>query len=146
MAEPESGKTASSASELQAQARRQKWILAAIIFAVILFLALIALAVFALLQPASPTSTIRDIFIIFMAFESLIIGAALVVLIVQFASLLNLLQNEVRPILQATNETVNNLRGTTEFLSENLVEPVMKLNSSLAGLRKFFDLLGIHRK
>jgi amino acid permease len=146
MAEPESGNSTPSTAELQAQSRRQKWILAAIILAVILVIALIALAVFALLQPESPTSTIRDIFIIFMAFESLIIGAALVVLIVQFASLLNLLQNEVRPILQATNDTVNNLRGTTEFLSENLVEPVMKLNSSLAGLRKFFDLLGINRK
>jgi len=68
------------------------------------------------------------------------------VLIIQFASLLNLLQNELRPILQATNETVNNLRGTTEFLSENLVEPVLKLNSYLAGLRRFFDMFGFKRK
>jgi hypothetical protein len=63
-----------------------------------------------------------------------------VVLVIQFASLINLLQNEVKPILQSTSETVNTLRGTTEFLSENLVEPVIKLNSYLAGLRKFFNL------
>ena len=133
-------------AEQAAQARRQKWILAAIIAGVVLFLALIVLAVYGLLQPGTPTPTIRDIFIIFMAFESLIIGAALVVLIIQLASLINLLQNEVKPILKATTETVNTLRGTSEFLSENLVEPVIKLNSYLAGLRKFFDLFGMKQK
>ncbi len=126
----------------QAVLRKQRWIMAGIILAVILVLAGIVAVVYFLLQEGSPTSTIRDIFIIFMAFESLIIGAALVVLIIQVASLLNLLQNEVKPILQSTSETVNTLRGTTEFLSENLVEPVIKLNSYLAGLRKFFDVFG----
>ena len=77
-----------------------------------------------------------------MAFESLVIGAALVVLIVQVASLINLLQNEVKPILESTSDTVNTLRGTTEFLSENLVEPVIKLNSYVAGLRKIFGIFG----
>ncbi len=130
----------------QAALRKQRWIVAGLIVLTVLFLAGIVLAVYFLLQPSSPTSTIRDIFIIFMAFESLIIGAALVVLIIQIAGLINLLQNEVKPILQSTNETVNTLRGTTEFLSENLVEPVIKLNSYLAGLRKFFDLFGLNRK
>jgi hypothetical protein len=130
----------------QATIRKQRWIIAGIISAIILVLAGIGVAVYFLLQPGSPTSTIRDIFIIFMAFESLIIGVALVVLIIQIASLINLLQNEVKPILQSTNETVNTLRGTTEFLSENLVEPVIKLNSYLAGLRKFFDMFGMNRK
>jgi hypothetical protein len=104
------------------------------------------LAVYFLLQPGSPTGTIRDIFIILMAVESLIIGAALVILMIQVASLINLVQNEVKPILQSTSETVNTLRGTTQFLSENLVEPVIKLNSSLAGMRKILELLGIKRK
>jgi len=130
----------------QAAIRKQRWIIAGIITAIILVLAGIGFAVFFLLQPGSPTSTIRDIFIIFMAFESLIIGVALVVLIIQIASLINLLQNEVKPILQSTSETVNTLRGTTEFLSENLVEPVIKLNSYLAGLRKFFDMFGLNKK
>jgi hypothetical protein len=121
---------------------KQRWMLAGIVTAVLLVLAGIVVSVYLLLQPSSPTGTIRDIFIIFMAFESLIIGAALVVLIIQVASLINLLQNEVKPILNSTSETVNTLRGTTEFLSENLVEPVIKLNSYLAGLRKFFDLFG----
>ena len=135
-----------SEAELAARSRRQTWIIVGIVVGILVFLALIGLAVFGLLQNQGTTANIRDIFIIFMAFETLIIGAALVVLIVQLASLINLLQNEVKPILAATTETVNTLRGTTEFLSENLVEPVIKLNSSLAGMRKFFDMFGLNRK
>jgi hypothetical protein len=129
----------------KAALRKQRWIMAGIIAAVILALAGIVVAVIALANHQQAAANVRDIFIIFMAFESLIIGAALVVLIIQIASLINLLQNEVKPILQSTSETVNTLRGTTEFLSENLVEPVIKLNSYLAGLRKLFSLFGIKK-
>jgi hypothetical protein len=124
---------------------RQRWILAAIILVILLVLAGIVLAVIALVRDPDLATNLRDIFIIFMAVESLIIGAALVILVIQIASLLNLLQNEVKPILQSTSDTVNTLRGTTEFLSENLVGPVIKLNSYLAGLRKLFSLFGIKK-
>jgi hypothetical protein len=122
--------------------RKQRWIVAGILLAVLFILAGIIVAVIALTEHPAVATNVRDIFIIFMAFESLIIGAALVVLVIQIASLINLLQNEVKPILQSTSETVNTLRGTTEFLSENLVEPVIRLNSYLAGLKKFFDVFG----
>ncbi len=122
--------------------RKQRWMVAGVIILGLLVLAGIIIAIIALTEHPAVATNVRDIFIIFMAFESLIIGAALVVLVVQIASLINLLQNEVKPILQSTSETVNTLRGTTEFLSENLVEPVIKLNSYLAGLRKFFDVFG----
>jgi hypothetical protein len=121
---------------------KQRWTVAGFIIVALVVLAGIITAVVALTEHPALATNVRDIFIIFMAFVSLIIGAALVVLIIQIAGLINLLQNEVKPILQSTSETVNTLRGTTEFLSENLVEPVIKLNSYLAGLRKFFDLFG----
>ena len=92
------------------------------------------------------TSRIRDIFIIFMAFESIVIGVALVVLVVQLSTLINLFQNEVKPILKSTKETVDTLKGTTEFLSSNLVEPVIKLNGYMAGMKQLFDLLKFRRK
>ena len=126
--------------------RRQRTIaITAVIFLIILIAGIVA-AVIGLLQPNTPTDKIRDIFIIFMALESLLIGVALVILIVQFASLINLLQNEVRPILDATNETVNHLRGTAEFLGENVVEPVIKLNGYLAGMQRMLELLGVKKK
>jgi hypothetical protein len=104
--------------------------------------ALVVLGVVLLATADSATTTrVRDIFIIFMALESLVIGAALVILIVQLATLINLIQNEIRPILDNTNDTVNHLKGTTTFLGEQLVEPVIKLNSYLAGLKHVLDLL-----
>ena len=117
-----------------------------VIVGAVILLALLGVAIYFLLQPATPTDKIRDIFIIVVALESLVIGVALIVLIVQLASLTNLLQNEVRPILKATNETVNNLRGTAEFLGENVVEPVIKLNGYLAGLYRMLELMGIKKK
>jgi len=126
--------------------RRQRTIIITAIIVVVLLIGGIVAAIFGLLQPNTPTEKIRDIFIIFMALESLLIGVALIILIVQFASLINLLQNEVRPILDATNETVNHLRGTAEFLGENVVEPVIKLNGYLAGLQRMLELIGVKKK
>ena len=134
-----------TATEHQSE-RRQKTILTGVIIGVIILLGLLGVAIYFLLQPATPTDKIRDIFIIIVALESLVIGVALVVLIVQVASLINLLQNEVRPILNATNETVNTLRGTAEFLGESVVEPVIKLNGYLAGITRVIELMGIRKK
>ena len=132
-------------AQRQAERQQRTVVITAVIFLVLL-IAAIVVAVIALLKPATPTDKIRDIFIIFMALESLLIGAALVILIVQFASLINLLQNEVRPILKSTNETVNHLRGTAEFLGENMVEPIVKLNGYLAGMQRMLELLGVKKK
>ena len=123
-----------------------KRIMIGVIVGVIILLILLGVAIFFLLQPATPTDKIRDVFIIVVALESLVIGVAIIVLIIQLASLINLLQNEVRPILTATNETVNNLRGTAEFLGENVVEPVIKLNGYLAGMNRVIELMGIKKK
>ena len=133
------------AQQREAERSQRTIVITAVIVLIVLIAGIVA-AIIGLLQPNTPTDKIRDIFIIFMALESLLIGVALIVLIVQFASLINLLQNEVRPILDATNETVNHLRGTAEFLGENVVEPVIKLNGYLAGMQRMLELLGIKKK
>jgi len=134
------------AAEPSPQDRQTKRIMIGVIIGIVVLLVLLGVAIFFLLQPATPTDKIRDIFIIVVALESLVIGVAVIVLIIQLASLINLLQNEVRPILTATNETVNNLRGTAEFLGENVVEPVIKLNGYLAGMNRVIELMGIKKK
>jgi hypothetical protein len=128
------------------QDKRMKRILIGVIVGAVVVVALLGVAIYFLLQPATPTDRIRDVFIIVVALESLVIGVAMIVLIMQLASLINLLQNEIRPILNATNETVNTLRGTAEFLGDNVVEPVIKLNGYLAGLYRMLELMGIRKK
>lgn len=144
--QPPPALTPEQLAEMRAQERKQKQIMAGVIAVVVLLVALLGVAIYFLLQPATPTDKIRDVFIIVVALETLVIGVALIVLIVQLASLINLLQNEVRPILHATSETVNTLRGTAEFLGENVVEPVIKLNGYLAALKRMLELLGIKPK
>ena len=112
----------------------------------LILLGLVIAAIYFLASPGSPTERIRDIFIIFMALEFLLIGVALVILIVQLATLINLLQNEVKPILESTNETANTLRGTAFFLSEHLTEPVIKMSEYAVAMRRFVELMGIGRK
>lgn len=108
---------------------------------ILILILIIVAAVLLLRSDNQTTGRVRDVFIIFMALESLVIGAALVILIVQLATLINLLQNEIRPIIKSTNETVNTLRGTATFISDNLTEPIIKLNAYLAGIKQFFDLM-----
>jgi hypothetical protein len=105
----------------------------------VIILALVIFGLLFLFQPGTDTGRIRDIFIIFMALEFLLIGGVMIILIIQLARLTLLLQNEIKPILDSTSETANTLRGTTAFLSEHLIEPVLKLNQYLAGLNKLIS-------
>jgi hypothetical protein len=124
-----------------AESDRQKVPIGIIIAVVALLLLLIAGVVFLLRASGETVAQIRDVFIIFLALESFVIGIALVILIVQLATLINLLNNEIRPIIRSTNDTVNTIRGTMTFLSENLSEPVIRLNETIAALSKFFEII-----
>jgi hypothetical protein len=96
--------------------------------------------------PPSPGSVVvgvlRDAAIVFVAFETMVVGVLLVVLMLQVQSLVVLLRDEVRPMLEAINETLATVRGTTEFVSQNVVTPVAKWSGYLAGLRSIFEQIG----
>jgi H+/Cl- antiporter ClcA len=116
-----------------------------LIIGVVVILALLIVGVYFLLQDGETTAIIRDIFIIFMALVSVLLGAVLVLLVIQLARLINLIQNEIKPILESTNETVSTLRGTTAFLSDNLVQPVMKLNEYMAAFSQVAAIIGLSK-
>ncbi len=130
----------------QEELRRRQMAIVGLVVGVILLLAFLVTAVIYLAMPETNTERIRDIMIIIMALEFMFLGVALLVLIVQLATLINLLQNEILPIVESANETANTMRGTTVFLSENLTEPVIKLNQYLAGLIRLTELIGLSRK
>ena len=128
-------------------AEKQKSKLWLLILIIVLIVGLIITGI-VFLASAEPSTTaqVRDIFIIFLALESVVIGVVLVVLVIQVSSLINLVQNEIKPILSSTIDTVNTLKGTTQFLSQNLVGPVIKANSYSAGIKRLFDLFKILKK
>ena len=126
--------------------QKQAMIYVGVVTLVVLIVTAVAIYYLGFVATLGQVTRIRDIFIIFLALTSLLSGLALVILLVQVTRLTNLLQNEIKPILDSTNETVSTLRGTTAFLSNNLVEPVIKLNEYLAGFSQLLQGIGIVRK
>ncbi len=136
-----------SAEQMSArQARRVQRGLILVGLVAVVIVAGLAVGLYFLSQNEAATRTVRDIFIIILALEFMVLGIALVVLLVQLSRLILLLQMEIRPMLESASEAINTVRGTTDFLSENLIQPVIQLNSSLAGMRKLLELFNLFRR
>ena len=120
-----------------------------IILAFVIIIAILVgavLAIIGMVNHPESTENIRDIVIVFMAAEFLFIGFVLILLVIQLARLTALIRHEVRPILDATNQTVGTIRGTTTFLSDNLVSPVIKANSTIAAVKRAAEMLAFWRR
>lgn len=117
----------------------QSILIGAILGIVLLTAALVVGAVLLAINAESTAPTVevvRDLLIIALALELLVIGVAIVVFLVQVARFINLVNNEVQPIITATSDTLNTVRGTAAFLGKNLVEPVIAANAALRGMAK----------
>ncbi len=79
-------------------------------------------------------ATLRDVAIIFLALESIAIGAILIVLILEVRNLARMLRDESRNILNSADETVRTVRGTATFVGDNFVSPVIKVSSFATGV------------
>jgi hypothetical protein len=79
---------------------------------------------------------VRDVAIIVLALESIVIGLLLIILIWQVRSLAKLLQTEVKPMLDSVNETARTVKGTTAFLSDNVAAPLIRAASIAAGVNR----------
>ncbi len=86
-------------------------------------------------------SFVRDVAIIILAIESIVIGGVLIVLVFEVISLIRLLQNEIKPILNSADETMRTMRGTTNFVSDTLVRPVVRASSFAAGVSQALRIL-----
>jgi hypothetical protein len=80
-------------------------------------------------------ASLRDLSIVIVALEVIVINVMLVVLIIQITRLMRLLRDEVLPILYSTQETVSTVRGTATFVGDRVVQPVVKISSFSAGVR-----------
>ncbi|HXF61320.1 MAG TPA: hypothetical protein VNK95_06870 [Caldilineaceae bacterium] len=88
------------------------------------------------------SATLRDIAIIVVAVQSIVIGVLLAVLIWQIWRLVKIIQTEVRPILEDTQATVRTVRGTATFVSNTVVEPVIRSSTTVTRWRRTFGALG----
>jgi hypothetical protein len=84
---------------------------------------------------------VRDIAIIVLAFESIVVGILLMLLLWQVRSLTRLLQEEIKPMLDNMQETVGTVKGTTSLVSQTIVSPAVKLGGFAAGLRRAVEVM-----
>lgn len=89
----------------------------------------------------SALASVRDLAIILLALESLVIGVVLVVLILEIRNLAKLLREEIKPILDSADETVRTVRGTTSFVSETFLNPMIRASSFASGVMQALRIL-----
>ncbi len=75
----------------------------------------------------------RDLAIVFLAIEALVVTLLLGAVVVLLWRLIALIQRELKPVLASMRQTANTVRGTTEFVSDSFVSPMIKLSSFASG-------------
>ena len=108
----------------------------------IVFFALAILIGWWLFVNPDKAAIIRDIFIIYLGVGIFVLILLMIVLIVAITylilkvnDLIQLLQREILPILLNTQESVNTIKGTTTFLSDQAVRPVIKTAGTVAAVQ-----------
>jgi hypothetical protein len=117
---------------------RRRMILIGIGIAVIAVLILLA---FAVMIAAGVIAEVRDVVIILLATESLVIGGVTLFLLYQMIMLVTLLHEELIPLIQSAQETVNSARGTTVYVSRKIVVPTAKAATTMARLQAMARVL-----
>jgi hypothetical protein len=85
--------------------------------------------------------TIRDVAIILLAVETIIVQVILILLLLEIKSLSKMLRDNITPILQSADETVRTVRGTSVFVSDNVVSPVVRVSAFAAGVTEALRIL-----
>lgn len=97
------------------------------------------------------TVRLRDIAFVVMALETLVLMVLVLIVIVLLLVMVVLIYDRVIPILEQLNksmntvgETLQNVRGTTTFVSDKVVSPLIEASSYASGVarivRGVFDL------
>ncbi|HZY42462.1 MAG TPA: hypothetical protein VFF59_10750 [Anaerolineae bacterium] len=102
---------------------------------------ILIIAGFVLMIQGGVTGVVRDIVIIFLAVESLVLVGLMVVLVIQMTLLVRMMRDEVRPLIASAQETVNSARGTTQFVSRKIVTPTANAAANVARVTRMFQVL-----
>lgn len=146
----ESLKSEAKPSEGTAE-KKQRWTIGRVavfvgggftLFVVLVFVIALILAFIDVETLGRVVEVFRDLFIIVLAFSSILIVVALAVLIAQIARLINLFQQGFGSIVEDLQETTQAARGTAEFVSKNVADPVIKAGGILAGTGVFLREVG----
>lgn len=123
------------------------YVVIGIVVLIVLGIALAAGILFLASNYSAELEAVRDVFIIALALESCVFGVVLMLMLIMLIRLVNTVEFEIKPILEQTNETIGTVRGTTNFVSKNVIDPVVKTKSYVVGIRQGLrSLFGDPRK
>ena len=114
---------------------RAKKMIFIVSIAVLVIVALLVVAGFFLYSRPQATIFLRDIAVIILAFETLVVIFFLGVVTVLLIYVILTLEREIKPVLNATSETVHTVRGTTTFVSDTVVSPIMRAASIVGAVK-----------
>jgi hypothetical protein len=103
--------------------------------------AVLVLALIFLLSNPETTETVRDLFIIVLALESLVIGTLLVILVYQLIVLIRMLRDDLKPMIDSTQETLNTVKGTATFVSQRVTKPAITASGYISGIGRSIHIL-----
>jgi hypothetical protein len=78
-------------------------------------------------------AAVRDIAIVLLALESIVIGVLLALMLGQLRKLAKLLREEIAPLLDSANQTVGTMHSTVDFVSQSVVNPLIEAKSYTSG-------------
>jgi hypothetical protein len=62
------------------------------------------------------------------------------------ATVQSLLRDDVQPALRSARQTVDGIRGTTSFVADTAVAPVIRVYGIVSGIRRFLSVITGFRK
>lgn len=83
----------------------------------------------------APLERLRDIAVIFLVFQLLLVTIILGGIAAGLVFLIMVLKDQIIPLLTELTETVRRLRGTTEFMTEEAVKPLITAAGQAAKMR-----------
>jgi len=84
---------------------------------------------------------VRDIAIVLLAIESLVVGVLLAILLGQLRALIRMLREDVEPLLDSAGDTARRVQGTVGLVTDTVVTPLVRVSSAVAGVREAINAL-----
>lgn len=124
----------------------QRFVLISVSVVAVVLLVLIGLIIWLAFTYPDRIEAMRDVFIMLFALTSCSAVVVMTMVFVALIRLINMIDYEIRPILEKTNETMVMVQETTSFVSKNVVEPTIKTTSFIAGISRGLRVLFGPRK
>ena len=103
------------------------------------------------MEAGAVLATVRDVAVIVLALESIVLGALAAVLMIRLLAFIDLAQERLddvagsagsvlesaREAAEAANQAATQVRGSTTFLSDQVVLPAIRVASAVSGATRF---------